>query len=106
MVATEENPADPVIIHTFKARGAELICSYEEEKAALLLALDWARANCSTERISIWSDSQSLLKAVQSGAHDTQSICQRLDNREGPTTCALGPPSRALGTRLNNNDRM
>ncbi len=86
MLATVGDPADPVIIHTSKARGAELTPSYEEEKAALLLALDWARANCPTERISICSDSQSLLKAIQSGAHDTQSFRQRQDNREGPTT--------------------
>ncbi len=51
MVATTGDPADPLIIHTSKARGAELTSSYEEEKAALLLALDWARANCPTERI-------------------------------------------------------
>ncbi len=60
MVATVGDPADPVIMHTSKARGAELT-SYEEEKAALLMALDWARANCSTEHISICSDSQGLL---------------------------------------------
>ncbi len=53
MVATTGDPTDPVIIHTSKAHGAELIFSYEEEKAALLLALDWARANCPTERISM-----------------------------------------------------
>ncbi len=40
MVTTTGDPADPVIIHTSKARGAELTSSYEEEKAALLLALD------------------------------------------------------------------
>ncbi len=73
MVATTGDPADSVIIHTSKARGAELTSSYEEEKGILLLALDWTRANCPTERISICSDSQSLLKAIQSGAHDTQS---------------------------------
>ncbi len=67
------DPADPEIIHTSKAHGAELI-SYEEEKAALLLALEWARANCPTERISICSDSQSLLKVIKSGAHHNQSI--------------------------------
>ncbi len=43
----------PVIIHTFKARGAELTSAYEEENAAQLLALGWAMANCPTERISI-----------------------------------------------------
>ncbi len=51
MVATTGDPADPVIIHTSKARGTEVTASYEEEEAALLLALDWARANCPTERI-------------------------------------------------------
>ncbi len=50
--ATVGDPTDPVIIHTSKARGTELT-SYEEEKTALLLALDWARANCPTGRISI-----------------------------------------------------
>ncbi len=69
MVATVGDPADPVITQTSKARGAELTSSYEEEKAALLLALEWARANCPTERMSICSDSQSLLKDIQSGAH-------------------------------------
>ncbi len=57
MVATVGGPADPVIIRTSKAREAELTSSYGEMKATLLLALDWARSNCSTERISICSDS-------------------------------------------------
>ncbi len=77
MVTTVGDPADPVIIHTSKIRGA-----YEEQKAALLLALSWARANCPTECISIYSDSQALLKDIHSGAH---SFRQRLDNRKGPT---------------------
>ncbi len=46
ILATAGDLADPVIIHTSKARGAKLTPFYEEEKAALLLALDWARANC------------------------------------------------------------
>ncbi len=66
---------------------------------ALLLALDWARANCPTERISICSDSQFLLKAIQGGAHDTQSIRQRLDNREGPTTLNWVPSLRVRCAR-------
>ncbi len=39
MVTIVGDPADPVIIHASKARGAELTSSDEEEKAALLLAL-------------------------------------------------------------------
>ncbi len=54
MIPSTGDPTDLVIIHTSKARGTELTSSYEEEKAALLLALDWARANCPTERISIY----------------------------------------------------
>ncbi len=46
MVATAGDPADPEIIHTSKARGAELTSFYEEEKAALLMDLYWAKANC------------------------------------------------------------
>ncbi len=57
MEATTGDPADPVIIHTSKVRVAELTSSYEEEKASLLLALDWAAANCPTERISICTNS-------------------------------------------------
>ncbi len=53
MVTTVGDTADPVIIHTSKERGAELTSSYEEEKGAFPLALDWARASCPTERISI-----------------------------------------------------
>ncbi len=52
MVAPVGDPGEPVIIFTPKAHGVELTSSYEEEEAALLLALDWARANCPTERIS------------------------------------------------------
>ncbi len=91
MAATVGDTADPVIIHTSKVRAAELTSSYEEEKAALLLALDWPRAKCPTECKSICSDSQSLLKAIQSRAHDAQSIRQQLDNREGHTTLIWVP---------------
>ncbi len=51
MVATTRDSADPVIIHTSKARGAELASSLKNEKAALPLDLDWARSHCTTERI-------------------------------------------------------
>ncbi len=84
MVATTGDPAEPVIMHTSQIRGAELTSSYYEEKAALLPALDGTRVSCPTDRISICSDSQSLLKANRSGARDTQFIRQRLDNRKGP----------------------
>ncbi len=48
MVDATGNRADPVITHASKARATELTSSYKEEKAALLLAFGWARANCPT----------------------------------------------------------
>ncbi len=75
MVATVGDPADPVITHTSRIRGAELTSSYREEKTVLFLAPGWASG-----RIAICSDSQPLLKAIRNGAHDAQSIRQRLDN--------------------------
>ncbi len=96
MVATVEDPIDSVIIDTSNMHGAELTIFYEEEKAALLLALGWARTSCPTERISICSDSQSRLKAIQSGANDTQSIRRRLDNRKGPTTLIWIPGHKSI----------
>ncbi len=41
MRATVGEPAEPVIFHKSKIRGAELTSSYEED---LLLALDWSGA--------------------------------------------------------------
>ncbi len=74
MEATVGDPVDPVIIHTSKIRRAELAYSYEEEKVVILLALTLEKATCPTERVSKLSDSQFLLEAIQSAAHDTLSI--------------------------------
>ncbi len=104
MVATVGDPTGPVIIHTSKLRGAELTSSYEEETAALLQTLDWAGANCPTERIPICSDSQSLFKSIQSSAHYTQSTRQLLDNRKGPQSSSgfqfKGIPSNEAADEL------
>ncbi len=102
LAATVEDSTDPVIIHTSKARGAELTSAYEEENTAQLLDLGWAMANCPTERISICSNSQSLLKAIQRGAHDSQCIRQRLDNREGPNTLIWVPGCKEEPQTLDN----
>ncbi len=85
-----------MIIHTSKGRGAALTSTYDEEKDALLLAFHWAMAKCPTERISICSDSQSLLKAIHSCAHDTQFIRQRLDNMETPVTLIWFPGHKGI----------
>ncbi len=45
MLTKVGDPADPVIIFVSKIRGAELTPSYEQEKTALRLVFDCARAN-------------------------------------------------------------
>ncbi len=61
-----------------------------QRKAVFLMALGWAKANCPTEPISIYSESQSLLEDIQSGAYETQSVRQRLYNKKGPTILIPG----------------
>ncbi len=56
--------------------GTELASSYEKEEATLLTGLDWTRTNCTTE-------------SIHSGAHDTQYIRQRLENRKGSNDLIL-----------------
>ncbi len=58
-------------------RVGELTSSHKEEKAALLLAAAWVRAECPTQRIPICPGSISLLKALQSGTLGTFSTARR-----------------------------
>ncbi len=61
-MVTEEDPANTTTLVTKQQRGAAVLSSYDEEKAAMHMALKWlspphaASAICTT--------SQSLLKAI------------------------------------------
>ncbi len=55
MLTKVGDPADPVIICVSKIRGAELNPSYEQEKTALRLVLDCARANCPAVKSARWN---------------------------------------------------
>ncbi len=70
------SPRQKLIIPLSKTLGVELTSPYEDEKAAQLLTLDWAWANCPTERISICSDSQSLRPLTRSGSRPYVSAVQ------------------------------
>ncbi len=78
------DPANPTTLLTKQQRGAAITSSYDEEKAAMLMALDWhspshaAAATC--------TDSQFFLKAIQSGSADTADLRSMLDKRAGKTT--------------------
>ena len=64
------NASNPIILETLKEKGRALTSSYEEEKAALKLAMKWIVLKPQTS-IAICSDSQSLLKAIGCMSLDT-----------------------------------
>ncbi len=59
------DPADPTILHQSHLRGEAFTSSFAEEAAAMQLALEWATANHPENSLTICTDSQSLLKAIE-----------------------------------------
>ncbi len=84
MVVTEGDPANPTTLLTKQQRGAAFTSSYDEEKAAMRMALEWLLP--SHAAAAICTDSQSLLKAIQSGSADTTDLRRMLNKRAGKTT--------------------
>ncbi len=66
MVVTAGYPANPTTLLTKQQRGAAVTSSYDEEKAAMR------------------TDSQSLLKAIQSSSTDTAVLRSMLNKQERP----------------------
>ncbi len=64
---TRGDPTDPTIVHQSHLRGAAFTSSFAEEAAAMQLALEWAIANHPEYSLTICTDSQSLLKAMNVG---------------------------------------
>ncbi len=83
-MVTGEDPANPKNHLTKQQRGAAITLSYDEEKAAMRMALEWLSP--SHAAAAICTDSQSLLKAIQSGSTDTADLRRMLNKRAGKTT--------------------
>ncbi len=62
MVVTEGDPANPTALLTKQQRRAASTSSYDEEKEAMRVALEWLLP--SNAVAAICTDSQSLLKAI------------------------------------------
>jgi len=74
MVITS-GPADSLtIVDVWKRRGSLLTSSFEEEKEAMSMALEWIISNEPEDRILICSDSQSLLKAIENDSEETCEV--------------------------------
>jgi len=77
-------PADhPTVVDTLRHRGRTITSSYEEEKNAMLLALEWIAQNSPQGATVICSDSQSLLKAISNASDDSVLIRRKLSGSSG-----------------------
>ncbi len=84
MVVTEGGPANPTTLLTKQQRGAAITSSYDEEKVAMRVVLEWLLP--SQAAAAICTDSQSRLNAIQSGSEDTADLRRMLNKRAGKTT--------------------
>ncbi len=74
VIVTRGDPADPTILHQSHLRGAAFTSSFAEEAAAMQLALEWALTNHPEYSLTICTDSQSLLKAIDRRSPVTHHI--------------------------------
>ncbi len=65
-------------------REASISSSYDEERAAMRMALEWPLPSYTA--IAICTGSQSLLKTIQSGSGDTTDLRRMLNKRAGKIT--------------------
>ncbi len=78
---THGDPADPIILHQSHLRGAAFTSSFAEEAAAMQLALEWATTNHPEYSLTICTDSQSLVKAIERRSPVTHYLRSLLNAR-------------------------
>jgi ribonuclease HI len=78
VVVTCGDPADPQITQTIAVKGAPRTSSYEEEVCAMNTALEYIRANCQEDQVTICTDSLSLCQALTSLNEEVDSTLWRI----------------------------
>ena len=61
-IVTTGSARNPIVLDTLQKKGCRYTCSYDEERSAMLLALDWMRENSRATDAVICTDSQALVK--------------------------------------------
>ena len=80
VVITTGDPLEPNVVFRIKRRGAPYTCSYEEELRALEMAVGWVDDNCRPDqRVAIFTDSQSLCRALIGPSSSLDRIRERLN---------------------------
>ncbi len=85
VIVTRGDPAAPTILHPSHLRGAAFTSSFAEEAAAMQVAMEWATTNHPESSLTICTDSQSLLKAIESRSPVAHHLRSLLNARPGPT---------------------
>ena len=81
VVITTGDPAAPNVVTTLQDRGAALTCSYEEERRAMQLAVDWINQHLDqSTSVAIFTDSQSLCMALLGSSPDLDSLRLSINN--------------------------
>jgi hypothetical protein len=65
LASTTGDSSCPTVVDSLKQPGAIFTSSYEEEKRAMEMAIDWIEQHCEqNQKIAIFTDSQSLCTAL------------------------------------------
>ncbi len=94
MVVTEGKPANPTTLLAKQQRGAAFTSSYDEEKAAICMALECILLSQAT--LAIYTDTQLTLKATQAGSADTTDIRHMLNKRADNTILLWIPDHQGI----------
>ncbi len=98
---TFDDPAAPTILHQSHLRGAAITSSFAEEAAAMQAAMEWATTNHPEYSLTICTDSQSLLKAIERRSPVTHHLRSLLNAQPGPTNLLWLPGHKGIpGTEL------
>ena len=90
-VITTGSARYPVELEVLQKKGNKYTCSYDEEKAAMNLALDWMLENSRSSDAIICSDSQSLIISIESRQANVSDIVSKLQQLKGRVTIQWVP---------------
>ncbi len=96
VIVTRGDPTDPTILHQSHLRGAAFTSSFAEVAAAMQLALEWATTTHPEYSLTICTDSQSLLKAIERRSLVTHHLRSLLYARPGPMNLLWIPGHKGI----------
>ena len=82
-VVTTGSARYPIELEVLQKKGSRYTCSYDEEKAAMNIALDWMLENSRSSDAVICSDSQSLVISIEGRQANVSDIIGKLQQLKG-----------------------